>query len=151
MSITLHKKFSYCELFWSVFSRIQTEYSARVREDIDQNNSEYGHFSRSVRHQFDIQQCYMNILCTFDFIHVFTESIVFTAQKMKFYIKDFFSKCDQIRSFGHIYWRNPSWKTSFFVECLSHELQHLIFQFSEKNFAWKIIFWFIFRWVLRGL
>ena len=24
---------------------------------------------------------------------------VYTAQKMKFYIKDFFSKCDQIRSF----------------------------------------------------
>ena len=27
----------------------------------------------------------------------------FTAQKMKFSIKDFFSKCDQIRGFGHIY------------------------------------------------
>ena len=24
---------------------------------------------------------------------------IFTAQKMKFFIKDFFSKCDQIRSF----------------------------------------------------
>ena len=43
-----------------------------------------------------------------------------TAQKMKFSIEDFFSKCDQIRSklriwshllvncgFGHIYWRSP--------------------------------------------
>ena len=33
-----------------------------------------------------------------------------TAQKMKFSIKDFFSKCYQVRSFlrfGHIYWRNP--------------------------------------------
>ena len=33
-----------------------------------------------------------------------------TTQKMKFSIKDFFSKCDQIRSFlriGHICWRNP--------------------------------------------
>ena len=33
-----------------------------------------------------------------------------TAQKMKFSVKDFFSKYDQIRSFlwiGHIYWRNP--------------------------------------------
>ena len=28
-----------------------------------------------------------------------------TAQKMKFSIKDFFSKCD--REFGHIYWWNP--------------------------------------------
>ena len=30
---------------------------------------------------------------------------------MKFFGKDFFSKCD--------YWRNPQWKTSFFVECYS--------------------------------
>ena len=30
-----------------------------------------------------------------------------TAQKMKFSIKNFFSKCDQIRRFCHIYWRNP--------------------------------------------
>ena len=27
----------------------------------------------------------------------------YTAQKMKFYIKEFFSECDQI----HIYWKNP--------------------------------------------
>ena len=47
-----------------------------------------------------------------------------TAQKMKFSIKYFLSKCDQIRrkletgnwGFGHIYWRNTSWKTSFFVQ-----------------------------------
>ena len=35
---------------------------------------------------------------------------------MKFSIKDFFSKCDQIPvfyEFGHIYSRNPEWKTSF--------------------------------------
>ena len=45
----------------------------------------------------------------------------FTAQKMKFSNKDFFSKYDQIWSlvgFGHIYWRNPYWKTSFFVQWL---------------------------------
>ena len=30
---------------------------------------------------------------------------ILTAQKKKFSIKDFFSKCDQIRS--HIYQRNP--------------------------------------------
>ena len=28
---------------------------------------------------------------------------IYTAQKMKFSIKDFFCKCDQIRGFGHIY------------------------------------------------
>ena len=46
----------------------------------------------------------------------------YTAQKMKFSIKDFFSKCGQIRSFlrfGHIYWRNTSWKTLFFVQCFA--------------------------------
>ena len=31
---------------------------------------------------------------------------------MKFSIKDFFTKCDQIRSY-HIYWRSFSWKTFF--------------------------------------
>ena len=45
-------------LFWSVFSRIRTEYreilrispySVRMRENTDQNNSEYGHFLRSVK------------------------------------------------------------------------------------------------------
>ena len=41
-----------------------------------------------------------------------------TAQKMKFSIKGFFRKCDQIRSgFGHISWRNSWWKTSFFMQC----------------------------------
>ena len=53
---TLQKKCPYSELFWSVFSRIWTEYgetrsispySVRMRENTDQNNSEYGHSSRS--------------------------------------------------------------------------------------------------------
>ena len=44
-------------MFWSVFSRIRTEYgeirsispySARMWENTDQNNSQYGHFLRSV-------------------------------------------------------------------------------------------------------
>ena len=43
------------EFFWSVFSRIRTEYgeirispySVRLRENADLSNSEYGHFSRS--------------------------------------------------------------------------------------------------------
>ena len=43
-------------LFWSAFSRIRTEYgevrsispySVRMRENADQNNSGYEHFSRS--------------------------------------------------------------------------------------------------------
>ena len=53
--ISLRIKCPYSELFWSVFSRMRTEYreilrifpySVRMRENADQNNSEYGHFSR---------------------------------------------------------------------------------------------------------
>ena len=52
---SLREKCPYSELFWSVFSRILTEYgeilispySVRIRENTDQNNSEYGHFLRS--------------------------------------------------------------------------------------------------------
>ena len=40
--------------------------------------------------------------------------VVFTGQKMKFSIKDFFSKCDQIRSFQcHIHRRILSGKFQF--------------------------------------
>ena len=55
--ILLREKCPYSELLWSVFSRIQTEYgeirsislySVRMRENTDQNNSEYGRFLRSV-------------------------------------------------------------------------------------------------------
>ena len=51
----LSKKCPYSELFWSAFSRIWTEYgdirsislySVQMGENADQNNSEYGHFSR---------------------------------------------------------------------------------------------------------
>ena len=47
---TLGKKCLYSELSWSVFSCIRTEYGeiSRMRENADQINSEYGHFSRSV-------------------------------------------------------------------------------------------------------
>ena len=50
-------KCPYLELFWSAFSRTQTEYverlrispySVRMRENADQNNPEYGHFLRRV-------------------------------------------------------------------------------------------------------
>ena len=45
--LSLPEKCSYSELFWSAFSRIWTkygEYSVRMWENTDQNNSEYGHF-----------------------------------------------------------------------------------------------------------
>ena len=55
-TFSLPKKCPYSELFWSVFSRIRTEYgeirsmstnSVQMRENTDQNNSEYRPFSRS--------------------------------------------------------------------------------------------------------
>ena len=53
---TLRKKCPYSELFCSAFSRVRTEYgeilrislyAVPMRENTDQNNSEYGHFLRS--------------------------------------------------------------------------------------------------------
>ena len=50
---SLRKKCPYPELFWSVFSRIRTEYreirsislySVQMQENMDQNNSDYGQF-----------------------------------------------------------------------------------------------------------
>ena len=58
--MSLRKNCPYSELFWSVFPRIWAEfstphfslrisqYSVRMWENVDQNYSEYGHFSRSV-------------------------------------------------------------------------------------------------------
>ena len=57
LGLLLRKKSPYSELFLSVFSCIRAEYgeilsispySVRMRENTDQNNSEYGHFLRSV-------------------------------------------------------------------------------------------------------
>ena len=50
----MRKMCQYSELFWSAFSFILTEYgeirnispySVQMRENADQNNSEYGHFA----------------------------------------------------------------------------------------------------------
>ena len=56
-TFALRKKYSHSELFWSAFSRIQTEYGeiqsisphlVQMRENRDQNNSEYGNCLSSV-------------------------------------------------------------------------------------------------------
>ena len=55
-NISLREKCPYSELFWFAFSCIWIEYeeilrispySVRIRENVEQNNSKYGHFSRS--------------------------------------------------------------------------------------------------------
>ena len=43
---TQHEKYPYSEFFWSIFSRVRTEYED-IRKNADQKNYEYGHFSRS--------------------------------------------------------------------------------------------------------
>ena len=58
--LSLHEKCPHLELFWSAFSHICTEYGeirsispylVWMRENMDQNNSEYGHFSSSVEEE----------------------------------------------------------------------------------------------------
>ena len=64
----LNKKCPYSEFFWSIFSRIRTEYgeirsispcSVRMRENRDQKISEYGHFLRNGQ---DIMKLYFAAL-----------------------------------------------------------------------------------------
>ena len=45
----MRTKYQFSEFFWSAFSRIWTVYSVQMRENTDQKNSEYGHFSRSAK------------------------------------------------------------------------------------------------------
>ena len=86
-------KSPYLELFWSAFSSIRTEYreirsispnSVQMRENADQNNSEYGHFSRS-----GIQRCnisdiiYSDITYSdeiYETIHVLIEQTIRTTR-----------------------------------------------------------------------
>ena len=62
------KKCPYSELFWSVFSRIRTEYggirsisrySVRMRENTDQNNSECEHILCSMLNELNIYKLYV--------------------------------------------------------------------------------------------
>ena len=50
---------------------------------------------------------------------------------MKFSIKGFFSKYDQIRR--KLYWRNPEWKTSFFVQWKLRVLCIFLFLAHRNN------------------
>ena len=59
--LTLSEKCSYSELFWSIFSRIRTEYRETLRtcpysvqmwENTDQNYSKYGSFFHAVLYLF---------------------------------------------------------------------------------------------------
>ena len=69
-NFTLRKKCLYSELFWSAFSRIRTKYELNL--NADQSNSEYRHFSRSVRDR-NIRRTKTlkemnNCICSVDFL-----------------------------------------------------------------------------------
>ena len=70
---------------------IQNPYSVRMDENRDQKNSVFGQFSRSASLRGD----------SFSWIWIWAYKLIFKradyAQKIKCSIKDFFSKCDQIR------------------------------------------------------
>ena len=91
------KNVRFSEFFWYVFSHIRTEYggllckspySVRIPDNTDQKNSKCEHFLRS--------------LCLR--LKSFAFSSEHTPRKMKFCIRDFFVKCDQIRSFLPVWW-----------------------------------------------
>ena len=68
--------------------------------------------------------------------------IVYTVQKMKFSIKDFFSKCDQIRSFVQ-FWSHLLKKSLMenFIYCAVMTLNCQVFRtFSSIVQAWKTIY-----------
>ena len=67
-------KCPYSEDFWSIFSRIQTEYgdllrkcpyAVQMRENTDQKNSEYGHYLRSERLQKTVKFGFFPQLASF--------------------------------------------------------------------------------------
>ena len=81
---TLREKCPYSEFFWSVFSRIWTEYGEilhsspcffRIWENTDSKKSEYGHFSRSGKVSSEF-----NLLCSED---IFSQ-LVERAQQLEF-------------------------------------------------------------------
>ena len=64
---------------------------------------------------------------------------IITAQKMKFSIKDFFSKCDQIRSFLQIwsYLLKKSLMENFiFLKCMTEWVQ--TWQIERNPNGWKV-------------
>ena len=87
------------------------------------------------------------------FIEIFWKDILLDLciQKMKFSIKDFLTKCNQIRmkqrGFGNIYRRNPYWKTSFFVQCHLYSCPSKNFRFlltQPWNFSYWLVDWPLF-------
>ena len=105
--MTMHEKCPYSELFWSVFFCVWSEceeifrispYSVIMWENTDQNNSEYGHFLRSVmqhlvENNFGICQLteVLKIYCLMDFYRSCFPAMVLFKYFVDFF--DFFCFC----------------------------------------------------------
>ena len=92
---SLHEKWPNAEFLLSLFSHIRTEHGIYTVNHCIQSKWRKKYGQKNLR--------------------------TFTAQKKKFFIKDFFSNCRNCR-FGYIYWRNLKWKT-FCWSCVCHFLR----------------------------
>ena len=95
----LREKCPYWELFWSTFSRIQTEYweilrispySVWMRENADQNNSEYGQFLSNAHLTADWIVSYFLLMSfvIFLFSGLVTDKFFFLNSSNKRYVAD---------------------------------------------------------------
>ena len=87
-------------------------------------NSDFAHVYRGVPGG-SVLALLLFLIYTSDFRYAIKYCSVHPAQKMKFSVNDFFGK------FGHIYWRNPWWKTSFLCSVT------ILYKFLEMT----IIYW----------
>ena len=92
-----------------------------MRVNTDEKNSEYGHFLRSDTFEFKngFITAWLFGFITACLAHMKTS----TAQKMKFSISDFLSKCDQIRSLLRIW--SPADLVTFTEEILNGKFHFL--------------------------
>ena len=71
-----------------------------------------------------------------DAVNLWTFSESYTIQRMRFSIKDFFSKLTKSAiswGFGHNYWKNLKWKNSFFCAVLLPNNGKRFFQTSYQT------------------
>ena len=94
----LRKKCPHSELFWSAFSRIRTkydriQYSVRMRENMDQNNFEYGHFSRNDRQKVTFSSL-------FEIIAVYWSARFGVSVSIVYIVKIFWATVDRVVACG---------------------------------------------------
>ena len=94
VKVILHEKCPCSKFFWSVFSRIWTEYgdilrihpySVHMREKTEQKNSEYGHFSRRVN--LKSKNLVLNFVANLKWVKVFKNGPSKNLWKTAFFFK----------------------------------------------------------------